>query len=1211
MDKDFNILVGPAMSGKTYKLCRDTLEQAYENPDKNYVYVVPDQAGNEYEKKLINMNRALFGRPGFMNIDILGFNRMAHKIFADMGVSDTSVLEEYEKNMLVRVAAGRVEKSLNVYGGSIDRTGFTSEMKSLISEFIQYDVTPEDLDKAVEEVEAQGSASLAAKLRDVIILYREFLNVLGTMNSGIAEDRLKTVIKLLKSDKKCSVVDGGVFIFDEFRGYTPDQLGVIAEISKRAEKVTFGICAEPSVIRAGAKIKEHDIFRQSCETYRSLQEIMGRKPSVIYMETDRKDSLRLSHLRKHLFRYPVVEFAASDEEKKEDNDIEIYSCSNPQDEVRVAAEKIRALVKKGLRYKDITVATGDIESFEKYSSRIFVDFDIPFFMDYSRKMRKNPFTEALIRFIDIAVSDYSYDSIFGFVKTGVLDLEETETLDNLENHVIKTGMRGRKMWEKEIRPYIAPGSDRKINEDEEKLYSDMEEVRQKLLDVFSPLKVFSGKKKVSEYIKALREMTENLDYEHKLEKASGTVEAFGLLTDARIMNSLYSVIERLFTETEELLGEVEMSPSEFAEIFESGINDLKVGVIPPTVDCVHVCDIDRSRIIETKALIVTGANDGIIPAKKSSGRILSDKDKTLVSEILSNQEQKKTLAPAGVKQSIDELFLIYQLFSKPSQKLIISYVNEGSDGDAREPSFLVGRIARLFPDMECSLRMPKNLSGTPKSDKLYFIENVRDMLEEIHSNKGDRSRRYEDSLRSVTAYLDYIEAADIPDKDEVMPGLDFSNRGSEIPAGTMNNLDIKLSVSKIESYAGCPYEFFLRYILSLRERPERKIEYYDIGNILHRALEMTFEEIKDKHGNDWVSTDDETLVSIMDSFLDKAWEEADMKKFHDEEDGKTMETRRRLKALSERTIKTLRKHIRAGEMIPDRFEQSFTAEFEVCKPDGEMVPIYLSGKIDRLDMKEEEDRIFIRVIDYKTSNKDFKPEEIREGTDIQLSVYTRIITEILQRENKDKKIIPAGMYFYHVNNPLIEPASGKQVTECGGDEVMAADKKIDDALKMRGVSDMSPNISSEEKSEDGDYPHRFLNLHDRELVSPETGVVLKKSKTVPVSGKNGSIEDSSLVLETEDMFGIGDYSLIKMRTEAEKILAGKFAKNPVRYDSTGRSKCEYCGYKSVCRFNAAAGEFRRVPKTEGSKSQQLISLSETAELQDKTEIKKSRMINNP
>ena len=223
MGARFEMLAGASMTGKTYSLSKQVLEEAHANPDKRYYIVVPEQSGNAYEKKLIQMNQALFGAPGFMNIDILGFNRLSYRIFEEFGIKDTNVLEEYEKNMLVRVASGRVRGDLEIYGGSVDRTGFTQEVKSLISEMIQYNVTPEELEKAAEDI-SKTREGLSAKLRDVSKIYSGFMDILDNRRTSvdlgqdmdfsmtISEERLKLLSRILKTDRPCSITDGAVFI---------------------------------------------------------------------------------------------------------------------------------------------------------------------------------------------------------------------------------------------------------------------------------------------------------------------------------------------------------------------------------------------------------------------------------------------------------------------------------------------------------------------------------------------------------------------------------------------------------------------------------------------------------------------------------------------------------------------------------------------------------------------------------------------------------------------------------------------------------------------------------------------------------------------------------------------------------------------------------------------------------------------------------------
>ena len=1191
MNSEFKIIAGSAMSGKTYKLCMDILKEANEHPRENFLIIIPEQVGNAYEKKLIELNKELTGHPGFMNIDVIGFGRLSHRIFDEMGVKDSAVLEEYEKSMLIRVVSGQVVNELKVYGGSIDKVGFTKKMKSLLSELIQYGITTEDIENVIKGLSDSGSDALAAKLSDVNAIYKGFLGILEGMDTGLSEERMKLLGRILSGDKPCSVIDNAVICFDEFRGFTPDQLKVIGALKNRAKELRFGLCIENEIIRKNIQIKEHDIFRQSFETYRSLQEVMGEKPQLVYMERNRKGML--GHLEKSVFRFPVSESA------EDDGNVVFFSARDPEEEIRLVAEDIRKEVRSGLRYKDIVVVTGDTENFDRYGDKIFREYNIPVFCDYNRKLRKNPYTEAIIRIFDIAIKDFDYSSVFGLVKTGVLDIDDIHGIDNLENFVLKTGIRGKKLWEKTIEPY---GD--KVSEEEKKKFNNMDCIRGIIVDTVKPMtSLVAGTHCVSEILDALKMIIDDLEFESRMEESAKRMEDMGLMADSRVMRSLFGIISHLIEETNEFLGQQEMKLSEFAEVFQSGIEEVTIGVIPPTIDSVQICDMTRSRIIDPKVVHFINVNDGIVPSASSAGSILSDKDKDKVVGILENLGTGKKLAVSGVRQSIDELFMIYQILSKPSKKLTISYILTDMEGNEAEPSFLVGRIKRLFPAAQINFREPAPFEGTERSDRNYYIQWLRDMLEEIHTAKEEElTPAFNERMKNVVKYLKFGEHSDISEKEELMPALMYSNKAENVPDDVMRGLNLKLSVSKLESYASCPYSYFLKYILGLRERPERKIENYDVGNIIHHSLELVMNEVKEKQNNNWRDIEDNSLIDIMHNSLEKAWSEYDMTGGEElREEGKTEYIYQNLIQLADRTVLTLKSHINSGEMLPDRMEQEFTAEFVANRPDGTEVPITIQGKIDRIDTFEEDDKLYVRVIDYKTGNHDFKPVNIKEGTDIQLSVYTSIITKIIRAEIRDKKIIPAGMYFYHVANPVISPPDKKTLDKCDGDNLKASVIQLEKNLKLRGVSNLDPLGASE-----GDelYNHRYLNLHDRMLVSHETGSLLTSSLVVPVSEKDGQIKDSSVVATTDDIEGVCDFSIEKMKSTADMVLSGSFEKRPAKQAGAFTNSCEYCDYGAVCRFNKTSGSEKIIRKPEGSIAQQIKELSK--ETSDEVQIKNAR-----
>ncbi len=1139
MSAKFNVLAGPAMSGKTFNLCCEVLKKADENPDKFYYVIVPDQAGNAYEKKLIELSDKLYGRPGFMNIDILGFNRLAYRIFEELGVRETTVLEEYEKNMLVRVVSGRIKNNLDVYGGSVDHTGFTREVKSLISEMIQYNVTPDDLDECIRKMPS-GNDGLLAKLRDVSKIYRGFVQVLSEKSTTldidpsetgitISEERLKLLVRLLKGDRAVKTVDGTVFFFDEYRGYTPDQLAVIGELAKRTEAMTFGICIDQASLKMRDKLQEHELFHQSSMCLKGLQKVMMTEPVITTCNRISGGSEALRHLSENIFRYPVQEYKG-----EVDDSISIYHTDSLEDEIKLVAQAIRREVKAGLRYRDIVVVTGDVEGFDRYGSRIFEEYDIPLFSDYSRMLRKNPYTEAMIRSLEIIDLDFDHNSLFTYAKTGVLNIEDKHALDELENFALRTGIRGISMWEKKIRPY-----GKNITQEETERCERMDAVRCQILDSLSPLLSINKKaEKVKNIITALRSIMESLGFESSMEKSAEILEKEGLHTDARVMRSLYGLLDKILLETEDLLGGEVMSLHDFTEILASGVSEISVGVIPPTIDSVRACDVDRSRIVDAKVVHFINMNDGVVPVRRGAGKILSEKDKDKLSDILKDIGEGKSLAESGLEQSINELFLIYQIFSKAADKLTLSYHTNGENGEASEPSFLVGRVERLFENLHDQYSRPEQLAGTAASDKLDFISWIRDGLEDQQGSGAVNS----DTLGNIVKYIGFVGADGIPELETILPGLEYSNKADRIPDEIMRNIDLRLSVSKLEKYASCPYEYFLQYILDLKERPEKKLEYYDVGIIIHSALEKSFLEVRGEYENNWSEIDDSKLVELMNKNLDTAWEEA----MADQElDGKTKEVKRNLKKLAERTIKTLKTQIVAGGFTPDRFEQEFTAEFTANRPDGSEVPVTLKGKIDRLDMSKEDGNLNIRVIDYKTGSQGFEPAEIEQGTAIQLLVYTKIVREILKARYKEGDVLPEGMYYYTVSDPVVD---------------LDKNKKID------------PENETD-----------LINAINKELVPK--GI---SNKEIP----------------TEDLCSIGDYSAQVMKQSADRILAGEFDKAPIKFAHKQTDACAYCSYKAVCRFTDYSGKRRYISRPELKGPEMMRVLAEKSRQGEEVEITK-------
>lgn len=1161
------LYIGPSGSGKSAALSRYLLEEAYKNPDKNYILIVPDQSASAYEKRLLRMNGELFGISGLLNVDILGMSRLAFRIFEEYDVPSGRVLEEFERSMMVRAACSKVAGMMKVYGNSIDKKGFITKAKSLISELLQFGISLEDLKLLIDKLVEAGSVSLADKLSDIKLIYEEItVRFLWNAGAELPEGRMKLLAECLRNNNVKSMVDNAVIVFDEFRGFTPDQFDIIEALENRAERMIFSLTMEGWIVQEDKTVREHELYYQSYITYKTLMEILVQKPVIKYYKrgTDLSrfnEGSGLEHLEKGIFRFPIHEYAGVPE------DIEIWRADDQVIELSVVAEDILRQVRTGARYKDFAVVTADMQGLSAYADGIFRSYGIPVFIDESRSFGKNPFTEGLIKLLQIIDKDFNYDSIFGFIKLGLMDDDISGALDVLENHALRHGIRGRRSWEKIIE-VSRDSLDEELKDEIVDDYMNCERARSAIMELLIPMLVLDRKcEKVSNITRALRTMMapEKLDYEGRIELTVSMYERLGKHAEANALKGLFEKLCTIFDSIDEMLGDEEMSIHDYLEILSSGIEDMKLGVIPPTLDAVVVADCERSRLDRVKTIYFINMNEGILPAVSSGGKLLSDRDKDRIEEVFNDNGIRKKLAPNDRIQSYMEQFYIYQMLTKPEQKLVLSYADAARDGSSMEISYVLGRIKRLFPELKEERRVPEPFSGTRETDIYDFTSSVRqamNMLRDRSVSELEKEDTFNRTIQDIADFRKLDPECFCYDADAIL----YSNQAENLPQDILKDLKLEISVSKMESYAGCPYSYFLRYILKLSPREERQLGALDVGNILHRALELTGESVKNDFSNDWKKINDKSLTDVAEKALDKALSENEF--FRDEsetERGKNNVIRNELADLMGRTVKTIKYQIGQGGMIPEAFEQTFSATFKASRPDGETVPITINGKIDRLDSFETDGEKVFRIIDYKTGDKAFDPDRIKAGTDLQLAVYMDIIKEIFKRDFKDKDVIPAGMYYYHVANPDVSELSEKQIAGAGGDESLAAELEQYKLLRMKGAV----NIDDPEK-------HKIAKLQEDGIVDDSGN--FGKGTVVPIDkGRGEEFSKSTSAIVTSQLEGLGLYSRNKMVDITEQILEGDIRKQPVRFGKQGKVKCVYCDYKQICRFGIYGGRVNYVP----------------------------------
>lgn len=1113
--------IGASGSGKSHLLYDRIIAESQQNPHTNYLIVVPDQFTMQTQLEMVKKHP----RKGILNIDVLSFGRMSHRIFEEVGGNDKPVLDDTGKSLVLRRVAAGIEEQLGVMKRNIRKPGYISEVKSALSEFMQYGLGTKDVEKLCQYASKRNA--LAYKLKDLNLLYEGFLQYIRERYIT-TEETLDILRKVLP---KSRVVKDSVIVFDGFTGFTPIQYNVIQELMVQARDVIVTVTMDTRE-DAYTQDGEQKLFHLSKKTIHDLDRLC--REAGVKRENDVKiteetvyryrNNAGLSHLERELFRYPYKEYSGAQE------NIHIFEASSPKEELRQVCLEIRRLVReKQYCYRDIAVVTGDMDRYGFAAREMFGRFAIPYFLDQTNKLVLNPFIEFIRSALLVVTQEYSYESVFHFLRCGMTDITPDET-DRLENYCLNMGIRGRKAWNRKF-------TRRMKRQDEEAAELDaLNAAREKITAMLEPLmKKKTEKVTGKEFVKALYAFIVNASIEEKLAEYEQFFTEQGDFVRAKEYAQIYRLVMELLEQICGLLGEEELEIKEFADILDAGFAEIKVGTIPQTVDKVVIGDIQRTRLCEIKALFFVGVNDGIIPKGGGTGGIISDIDREFL------QESEYELAPTPRQQMYIQRLYLYLMMTKPTERLYLSYAKVDNEGKSIRPAYLVSTVTRLFPDIAVTqpqMRPVEEQIESPADALSYLVGLLRRYAAD---DIGDEKQLF------ITLYDTYVRNEKYAPVLEQMKRAAFSylsnadrNRIPRELAGMLYGQVLKNSVSRLEKFASCAYAHFLQYGLSLEERDKYSFESVDMGNVFHAVLE-SFSDRLAEEGYTWFDFPKEAGERIVAECLENYAVSYGETILYSSKRNEYMITR--MRRILNRTVQTLQYQLQKGAFTPENFELSFqmTSDLDAVNIAlSKEERLQLIGRIDRVDTCRKEDKLYVKVIDYKSGNRKFDLAALYYGLQLQLVVYMNAAVEVQKKKNPDTRVIPAAMLYYHVSDPMTE-------TDKGSPDIAEIEAAILDELKMTGM------VSDDEE---------VIRLLDKDF---ET-----KSTVIPVARKkDGSFTQASAVLSDRDFETVSDFVNHKIKELGTSILNGDIGLNP--YEQKDMGACTYCAYKSVCGFDKKLG----------------------------------------
>ena len=1097
------LILGNSGSGKTEYMYEQVVRAAEADMRKTYLVVVPEQFTMQTQRKLVDLST----NHAIMNIDVLSFQRLAYRIFDELGKTDIKILEETGKNLVLRKLSQEQEDNLTVLRGNMHRMGYIGEVKSFISELMQYNISPNQLEESI--LEERFSKSLSAKLKDISVMYRGFTEYLEG-NYITQEELLHVLIRVAEESK---ILRDSVLVLDEFTGFTPVQVELLRKLMPICSEiwVSLTIDAKENFFHSKGMQELFDMPKKTIRTLMDLAQQTGcevLEPVVITGGEKKrfKDAPALYFMEQNLFRTSYQrQFGQTDE-------IQIISLKNPKEELTWAARKINDLVQNhGYRYKDIAVVSGNVETYENYVEQVCAKYDIPYFLDTTKDVLFHPFIEFVRAILEVVESDFSYHAMMRLLRTGYCGFKQHE-IDTLENYLLATGIREQKMWSKKW--LRMPKNERAYD------LESLEAIRQKFMADFAPVRTtFFETSTIAEMIQAIYAYMVGLEVEKQLfDKEKELLEA-GEQTKSKEYGQIYRVVMDLFEKCVQVLGQETVSIQELSEILDAGFEATKVAVIPPGYDSVTIGDIERTRLNHVKVLLFLGVNDGIVPKSVNQGGILSqfERDAMEAADI--------TLAPGTREQAFIQKFYLYLNMTKPSHQLCLTYSRVDSEGKALRPSYLIRTILRMFPDMSVQemgdLEQILDLS-TPKAAREYFLTNKRSpqwlALAKCFMESEDEQIRENSKAILDAFYYEYHH-------DPI----------SHVVAEAIYGKNIEGSVTRLESFARCAYSHYLTYGLKLREREESGFESVDMGNLYHTAVEIYSKKLAESK-YDWFTVPDE----IREHFAETSMEEAILS-YPNLSIYATAENAHmagRMRHIFKQTIWALTKQVRKGRFVPNEFEVAFSKadHLDALTFDLEQENhIRLRGRIDRLDTCIDDNRVYVKVIDYKSGSTKFDLIKLYHGMQLQLIVYMNAAMELEKKKHAQKEIVPGGLFYYHIDDPVIEITG-----EVSEEEIQEAILK---ELKPDGL------VNKEEAV--------YRAMDD---------AFEQKSDVIPVEiKKNGELSARSSVASAEEFAVLSEYVNHSIVNMGNAIYEGTVEVSPFVEGQT--SSCDYCPYKAICGFD--------------------------------------------
>ena len=1076
-----HIIEGRSGSGKTEYLY-DLLSRLAEGGERRLVYLIPEQSSFECETAFLRR----LGPKLAKNVSVMSFTRLYDMVMSATGGVSGTPIDDSVRKILMSLTLEDCADSLELYERQAAKPRFAQTALSAIKEFKQCGILPDDVR---EKARTAGGGELEKKLSELALIY-ELFNA-HVAKSGV--DPFDNDIRLEMRIAETGFFKGYTVAVDDFSGFTAQQHKILSLIMEQAEEFYISLCMEPSF--------DDELFFTVNRTKKRVAECargLGLKLAspVRLTENRRTENAALRRLEESIYRRANGEEAAV----VQPDGVVVMQADDVYDECDYIAGRISDLALGGeCRWRDIAVVFRDGDKYSGILDRAFDKCGIPYFMSKPQPVEAKPIMRLAVSALEYALTPNDEDRLLDAAKSGLLGIPD-HSIAQLENYVFVWSLKGRQFYS-DFTMDPEGYADRFTDESKRRL-GEINDARRRIAEPFGKLldrvngrDLFTARD-ISEALYFFMEdcgVPELLKSraERRLEFSDEEIRLWDMLMD--ILNKMHAA-----------LGQRRISLKRYCELFKMVLEGEDISDIPQTLDQVLVGKADSVRFSKPYAVFVIGALSGEFPHLPVADGVFSDAERQrLISLGLPLYDCVEDLFR-------QERFFVYNAVSAPTDKLFVTYPKSELRGGSAEPSSIVTEIERVFPSLS-----REYTSSQSDLDRITGERSAFELYARSYGSKTPFQAALGEYLEDSFDYGERLASLGAPIKNTKTA---LSDKGV---SAALFGRDKHLSASQIEEFYQCRFKYFFNYGLRLKERRKAQLDGLVYGSLLHYILEhMIREYIK----RDCTSFSDGELRSLLDRLMKSYIDE-----FLGGEGGKSQRFLHLYNRSKERVARVLRhmlEELEQSQFKPVDAELEIGSsggglpEYAVMKDDG--TTVYIRGKIDRVDMMDDDGRSLVRIIDYKTNGREFSLEEVVNGLNLQMLIYLAAVAKNGSARYGSQPEPAAVLYMRADIGSVSVAPSGKKTNE------QEAQSVVDKELRMTGVA----------------------------LDSETVGQGMGKSRNKYVSAQKVTQAQLSMI------FDCVDDMILRMSRELD---GGRVPAVPVENKIKNSTACDYCDYKPVCR----------------------------------------------